>query len=160
VNNQANLVKWQKGLLDGIYGVDVEMAQLSTDGLTLIAKNVPAQQETLNVFIQDVPPGNDYFLVFMNSTIGVMYATSPRFSILSAGGNPTNKGQSPNNAVPTVTASGAPNPTKDFATTFPALSVNGAVGGWTSAVSRAAELAVMVSTTLALVAVGGALTMS
>ena len=39
VNNAANLVTWSKGLLDGIDGFDVEMARMSTDGLTLVARN-------------------------------------------------------------------------------------------------------------------------
>ena len=39
VNNAPNLVSWSKGLLDGIYGFDVELARMSTDGLTLVARN-------------------------------------------------------------------------------------------------------------------------
>jgi hypothetical protein len=39
VNNGVNLVSWSKGLLDGINGFDVEMARMSTDGLTLVARN-------------------------------------------------------------------------------------------------------------------------
>lgn len=38
-NNAPNLVSWSKGLLDGIHGFDVEMARMSTDGLTLVARN-------------------------------------------------------------------------------------------------------------------------
>jgi len=38
-NNAANLVSWQKGVLDGIHGFDVEMARMSTDGLMLVARN-------------------------------------------------------------------------------------------------------------------------
>ncbi|KXN91598.1 hypothetical protein AN958_12716 [Leucoagaricus sp. SymC.cos] len=160
VNNQPNLVQWQKGLLDGINGFDVEMARLSTDGLVFVARNVPAQQDYLNIYIQDIPPGDDYFLIFMNSTHGTMYATSPRFTILSPGSNPTNKGPSPNNAVPTVTVSGAPDPTKAFATTFPALPYNGAVGGWREAVPGSVELVFLVAATLASVVAGGAWTIS
>jgi hypothetical protein len=39
MNNAANLVSWSKGLLDGIHGFDVEIARMSTDGLTLVARN-------------------------------------------------------------------------------------------------------------------------
>lgn len=159
VNNQANLVQWKKGLLDGVNGFDVEMARLSTDGLTLIAKNVPAQQQSLNIFLQDIQPGDDYFLMFMNSTHGVMYATSPRFTILAVGGTVNSTGLSPNNAVPTVTASGAPDPTKAFVTTFPALPGNGVVGGW-RALPGLVELSILVLATLACTAAGGAWTMS
>lgn len=76
---------------------------------------------SLNILLQDVPPGNDYFLIFMNSTHGVMHATSPRFTVLPAS-SPAKAGQP--TAIPdapTVTVSGAPNPTQPFATTFPAL---------------------------------------
>lgn len=160
VNNQANLIQWKKGLLDGIEGFDIEMARLTVDGLTLVAKNVPAQQNSLNIFLQDTQPGDDYFLIFLNSTHGVMHATSPRFTVLAAGSNPTNKGLSPNSAAPTVTVSGTPNPTKAFATTFPALAHNGAIGGWRGAVPGTVELAVMVLATLACIAAGGVWTMS
>ena len=39
VNGNANLVQWEKGLLDGVNGFDVEMARLSQDGLMLLAMN-------------------------------------------------------------------------------------------------------------------------
>jgi len=39
INNAPNLVSWSKGLLDGIEGFDVELARMSTDGLTLVARN-------------------------------------------------------------------------------------------------------------------------
>lgn len=38
-NGVANPVTWQKGVLDGIAGFDVEMARLSQDGLTFVARN-------------------------------------------------------------------------------------------------------------------------
>jgi len=127
-NNAANLISWQKGVLDGINGFDVEMARMSTDGLMLVARNVPAKQGRLNIMLQDVPPGDDYFLIFINSTHGVMHATSNRFTILSPSATPsaTPPQVAPN--VPTVTISGGPNPTMPFATTFAAIA-NGAVGG-------------------------------
>lgn len=136
-NGIANPVTWGKGVLDGISSFDIEMAQLSQEGLTFIARNgknfplfaanltrvhtVPATTTSLNVFLRDVPPGNDYFLMFMNYTHGVMYATSPRFTILAssssaAAGQPTAIA-----SAPTVTVSGAPNPTQPFATTFAAV---------------------------------------
>src|SRR5260221_7777585 len=39
INGTPNLVSWSKGLLDGIDGFDVELARMSTDGLTLVARN-------------------------------------------------------------------------------------------------------------------------
>jgi hypothetical protein len=71
-----------------------------------------------------VPPGDDYFLLFINSTHGVMHATSPRFSILPAGST-SNSSATTNPKAATVTVSGAPNPTQAFATTF-AIATNGA----------------------------------
>ena len=68
--------------------------------------------------IQNLPSGNDYFAIFLNSTGGIVYAVSPRFTVLS----PTNTSSSSSqaNGAPTVTISGSPNPTQQFATTFPA----------------------------------------
>ena len=74
----------------------------------------------------DVPPGNDYFLLFINSTHGVMHATSSKFTVLASSATPSVIPPSPATSVPTVTVSGAPNPTQPFATTFAALP-NGAI---------------------------------
>ncbi|KAJ6513817.1 hypothetical protein C8R47DRAFT_1091960 [Mycena vitilis] len=120
-NGDTRMVSWTKGAKDGITSFDIEMSRLSTDGLTLIAKNVPSadsSQKSLNIMLQDVPPGDDYFLLFLNSTHGVMYATSPRFSVLAAGAS-SNVSSGTNPKAATVTVSGAPNPTQAFATTFP-----------------------------------------
>lgn len=151
MNDQANLVQWRKGLLDGVNGFDVELARLNTDGLLLVAMNVPSDQNSLNIFLQNVPTGDDYFLTFMNSTHGTLLATSSRFSVVSAGSTPTQVGSSPNTAVPTITVSGAPDATKLFATTFPALPDNGALGGRNGIVP---VLAIMVPLTLVSMAAG------
>ncbi|KAF9470278.1 hypothetical protein BDN70DRAFT_889166 [Pholiota conissans] len=89
VNGSPHLVQWTKGLLDDINGFDMEMTRLSKDGLTLVAMNVPASQDKLNILLQNVPAGDDYFLVFINSTHGVMHATSPRFAVLDASSTPS-----------------------------------------------------------------------
>ncbi|KAJ7093082.1 hypothetical protein C8R44DRAFT_835467 [Mycena epipterygia] len=126
-NGETRMISWTKGANDGISSFDIEMSQLSTDGLTLIAKNVPSadsSQKSINILLQDVPPGDDYFLLFLNSTHGVMYATSPRFSVLPAGTS-SNSSSTTNPKAATVTVSGAPNPTQAFATIF-ALAANGA----------------------------------
>ncbi|PPR01241.1 hypothetical protein CVT24_006005 [Panaeolus cyanescens] len=127
VNNAANVVTWSKGLKDGIHGFDVELARMSQDGLRLVARNVPVKPNNINLFLSDVPAGDDYFLIFINSTHGVMHTTSDRFTILASGVAPTATStvQLAANA-PTVTIRGTPNPTAGFATTFPAIS--GAVG--------------------------------
>lgn len=83
-----------------------------------------SSQKSINIQLQDVPPGDDYFLLFLNSTHGVMYGTSPRFTVLPAGGT-SNGTTTTNPKAATVTVSGAPNPTQAFATTF-ALAANSA----------------------------------
>ncbi|RPD68385.1 hypothetical protein L226DRAFT_540735 [Lentinus tigrinus ALCF2SS1-7] len=117
-NNAINPITWTKGLLDGVTTVDVELARLSTDGLIFVAKDVstPLSTGSLNIFLQDVPTGDDYYLLFLNSTHGVMYGASQRFAI-SDSGNGT--APTPAAGAPTVTVSGGPNPTVGFATTFP-----------------------------------------
>lgn len=88
---------------------------------------VPASNLSLNILLQDFPTGDDYFLLFMNSTHGAMYATSSRFSVVSQVSGPS--GAKPISGVETVTVSGAPNPTRLFATTFAALG-NGGLTSW------------------------------
>jgi len=125
-NGVANPITWRKGVLDGVTSFDIEIARLSQDGLTLVARNVPSTTNSLNILLQDVPAGDDYFLIFINSTHGVMHATSPRFTVASAS-SPAKTGQlSALSDVTTVTVSGAPNPTQPFATTFPAVA-NGVI---------------------------------
>jgi len=124
-NGVSYPVSWTKGLLDGIYGFDVELTRLSEDGLIFVAQNVPTTTSTLNILLQDVPAGDDYFLLFLNSTIGQIYCVSSEFSI--AASNSTASQPSPDSSAPTVTVSGGPNPTVyQFATTFPAIQ-NGAL---------------------------------
>lgn len=81
-----------------------------------IDETVPNTVHSLNVFLQDVPPGDDYFLLFVNSTHGVLHTTSKRFSVVSSDG-----GAAPDSNAPTVTISGAPNPSQAFATTYAAV---------------------------------------
>lgn len=125
-NGAANLVSWVKGLEDGVDGVDIEMSRLSQDGIIYIAKDAPTGPGALNVFVQDIPPADDYYLLFLNSTSGNMFGTSTKFSI----GSSSNGTSTTNPSVPTVTISGAPNPTQLFATTFPPNSNGVARPGW------------------------------
>ncbi|KAK0200655.1 hypothetical protein DFS33DRAFT_1353974 [Desarmillaria ectypa] len=154
-NGEVNVISWEKGVLDGVDSFDVEMTRLSEDGLTYIASTVPADKtspSSLNVYITDIPAGDDYFLLFLNSTHGVMYNTSPRFSILNSSSTPTSTSGSnptPDSAAPTVTVSGSPNPTQGFVTTFAAVS---------SALPTLVEWTALVGIGAALVAgLGGAL---
>jgi hypothetical protein len=121
VNNVTNPITWTKGVDDGIFGFDLEMTRMGVDGLFLIARNVLSAPGAINLFIEDVPPGDDYFLLFINSTIGQMYAISNTFAILAADATPSVSPPSPAGGVPTVTVSGTPIPTPLFATTFATL---------------------------------------
>jgi len=131
VNNVANVITWTKGVDDGIFGFDLEMTRMSVDGLFLIARNVLSAPGAINIYFENVPPGDDYFFLFINSTIGQMYALSSTFSILAADGTPSVTPPSPSGSVPTVTVSGTPTPTPLFATTFATLP-SGAVALFTS----------------------------
>ena len=86
---------------------------------------MPTKPGSINIFIQDVPEGDDYYLLFLNSTIGQMFGLSPRFSIADS-----SNASSPIATAVTVTVSGSPKPTDVFATTFPALANSVATPGW------------------------------
>jgi len=121
-NNAANLVQWTAAVDSVPTGVfDVELARLSTSGLLLVANNVPISLSGLNILLQDVPNGDDYFLMFIDVTNGISWATSSRFSIQASNGTTPNT----NGALPTATISGSPNPTAGFGTIF-APAVTGA----------------------------------
>ncbi|KAJ8087192.1 hypothetical protein PM082_006022 [Marasmius tenuissimus] len=81
-NGVANALTWTKGKLDGIYAFDFEIARLNSDGLILVARDIPTSAKSLNTYLKDVPPADDYFVLFVNSTSGYVLATSERFSIL------------------------------------------------------------------------------
>ncbi|KAH8979423.1 hypothetical protein EDB86DRAFT_3088950 [Lactarius hatsudake] len=69
---------------------------MSTDGLILVARDVPSSSGGLNIALNSVPAGDDYFLLVLNST----------------------HWHHPLASKPTVTLSGGPNPTAQFAATF------------------------------------------
>ena len=93
----------------------------------MIRKTVPASTSTgsLNLFLQDVPAADDYYLLFLNSTSGVMFTSSSKFARDSSS-NAT--ATSPDPEAPTVTISDEPDPLKSFVTTFPA-NANGMESG-------------------------------
>lgn len=76
---------------------------------------MPTSFDTLNILLEDVPEGDDYFVICLDSRLSFIYAISDRFTITnaSAAQNP-----SPDPSAPTVTISGAPDPLKPFATTL------------------------------------------
>ncbi|KII85901.1 hypothetical protein PLICRDRAFT_178208 [Plicaturopsis crispa FD-325 SS-3] len=139
VNGAVNPVSWTKGLLDGISSFDVELARLSQDGLIMVAKDVPTSGNSFNILLQDVPAADDYFLLFLNVTHGAMYSISPKFTIVSSSSSASST-PSPTSGA-TVTVSGGPDPTKLFATTFPATSGSiRVIGGWSRKATGAAAI--------------------
>jgi len=127
VGNGAVLpVTWKKGLLDGVEFLDLEVTRMSQDGLIFVARDIPAWSGGINLYFDSVPPASDYFLIFANSTHGVMYGLSKMFTVTNS--NSGNSTSQPLPSKPTVTVSGGPNPTAQFATTF-AQSANG-VSPW------------------------------
>ncbi|PIL25687.1 hypothetical protein GSI_11437 [Ganoderma sinense ZZ0214-1] len=153
-NDAVNPITWTKGLLDGVTSVDVELARMNEDGIIFVARDVPASTSTgaLNLFLRDVPAGDDYYLLFINSTHGVMYAASQRFAIADTGNGSV---PSPASAA-TVTVSGGPNPTAGFATTFPAAANGVAAPGWRAVEGARTQLGLMAGVVAACV-LGGAI---
>ncbi|KAK0185733.1 hypothetical protein F5146DRAFT_1125088 [Armillaria mellea] len=80
-NSAVNVLSWEKGVWDGVTHFDIEMTRLSEDGITYIAYNVPSQPSSptsLNIYLEDVPTGDDYFMLLINSTHGVMHCLSAK----------------------------------------------------------------------------------
>jgi len=125
---QSNPITWISAQ-EGVTQFDVELARLTTDGLLFVARNVSTSWNALNVNLDSVPAGDDYYVLFMDSIHGNMYSMSERFSILSAGSTPTAGAVgTPNPTASTVTLKGGPNPTAQFAFTF--IGVSGAQTRW------------------------------
>ena len=99
-----------------------------------------------------MPTGDDYYLLFLNSTHGVMYGASQRFAISDTGNGTA---PTPAAGAPTVTISGGPNPTVGFATTFPP-SANGVSA--TMAVEGARMQLFALASVMAVCVLGGAWT--
>lgn len=86
---------------------------------------VPALLGSFNLDITGLPAADDYYLLFINSTHGVLYGNSYAFSIVDSATNASTPKL--DSSKPTVSVSGGPNPTAVFATTFPA-SASSALG--------------------------------
>ena len=116
---------------------------------------MPATTSTgaLNLFINNVPPGDDYYLLFINSTHGVMYAASQRFAIADSGNG---SAPAPASGAPTVTVTTGPNPTQGFATTFPASANGVAAPGWRAVEGARTQLGLLAGVVAACV-LGGAI---
>lgn len=144
-NGSPYPVTWTLGLEDGIDTFDIEITRLSRGGIYFVAKELPITMSSLNVVLEDVPAGDDYFLICMNSTVGRTYSVSSRFSVTDA--NATGSNPSPASA-PTVTISGTPGPLSHFAQTF-GPSTNGvARPGWPGIRNQVTAITVAVGAAL------------
>lgn len=90
----------------------------STVSLHPLESPVPALLGSFNLNLQGLPAADDYYLLFINSTHGVLYGNSYAFSIVDSAKNASTPKL--DSTKPTVSVSGGPNPTAVFATTFPA----------------------------------------
>ncbi|KAK0491560.1 hypothetical protein IW261DRAFT_96290 [Armillaria novae-zelandiae] len=132
LNNAVNVLSWEKGIWDGVTFFDIEMVRLNTVGITYIAFNVqakPSSPTSLNIYLEDVPTGDDYIMVFINSTHMVRHCLSAMFSIVNDTDVSTSPSVTPDSTIPTITISGSPNPTKVFVTTFAGRATSIVQGG-------------------------------
>ncbi|KAG1808009.1 uncharacterized protein BJ212DRAFT_1385052 [Suillus subaureus] len=144
-NGSPYPVSWTLGLEDGIDSFDIEITRLSRVGIYFVAKGLPITTSALNVVLQDVPAGDDYFLICINSTAGITYSVSSRFTVVDA--NATGSNPSPASA-PTVTVSGVPNSLSQFAQTF-GPSTNGVASpGWAGIRNQVTAISVSVGAAL------------
>ncbi|KAG9000015.1 hypothetical protein FRB94_005698 [Tulasnella sp. JGI-2019a] len=171
---QPHAVNWIHGA-DGIDVIDMELGRTSTSGLLLAAREVPTSWGSLNLLFGNVPPGwvwrgrlictitmltlmlssssDDYFLVFLNVTHGLVYSISPMFSILPAAVSSANTSAqiAPDPSKPTVTVTGAPGPTMSFAATF-GPQADGAAALWSGLADGRTTMILMTGIAISLVA--------
>jgi len=116
---QPHAVNWIHAV-DEIPVIDIELGRTSTSGLLLGAREVPTGWGSINLLLGEVPPGDDYYLIFLNVTHGLVYSISEQFTILPANVSSVNSTNelAPDSTKPTVTITGAPGPTMQFAQTY------------------------------------------
>ena len=125
------------------------LAILSRNEPKFFLRTVPAAPGSVNIFLNGIPDGDDYYLLFLNSTHGIMYGSSQQFSI-SNSGNGSNP--SPNPTAATITVSGTPNPTAAFATTFPPSSNGVSAPGWKLVEQSSTQILALTSVLLCVLA--------
>lgn len=142
VNGGVNIVAWDKGSNDGLNAFDLKLVRTSAIGLVQLGSYVPAAPGAVNVELDGMPPGNDYALVFLNSTTSHVYGRSEEFTILESGAVADTSSSSGEGVegydkkllaaatkaakkAETITATEGPHPTAGWAREFPVLE-NGA----------------------------------
>lgn len=94
---------------------------------------VPISLGSLNVNIQGLPIADDYYIIFLNTSVGITYSLSDKFAITSS--SSAANGQSVSNK-PTASVAGAPSPTETWGLEFDAKgSVIGSAMGRSTFVS-------------------------
>lgn len=82
-----------------------------------VSPTVPVSLGSLNVHIQDLPTADDYYVIFMNTSTGITYSLSNKFTITNSSSAANGRGAS---NMPTASIEGAPSPTETWAMTFDA----------------------------------------
>ncbi|KAH6912349.1 hypothetical protein BKA70DRAFT_1184949 [Coprinopsis sp. MPI-PUGE-AT-0042] len=119
-NGQQYHITWEKGLRDNVDLIDIEMSTVTGEGLILVAKNVKTYHGGINIFIENIPPADNWVVICINSTHGISHGTSEPFAILASSASSEAVAETPLDKVPTVTVTSGPNPTAFFQTTLPA----------------------------------------
>jgi hypothetical protein len=76
---------------------------------------VPVSLGLLNINIQDVPIADDYYVIFLNMSEGIIYSLSSKFTITNSSSDANGQSESDN---PTASIKGAPTPTETWALAF------------------------------------------
>ncbi|KZT08992.1 uncharacterized protein LAESUDRAFT_636630, partial [Laetiporus sulphureus 93-53] len=147
-NGKTNLLSWQSGLLEDLDEFDIEMQRFSVAGLSYVAHNVPATMNSLNIYLDNVPTGDDYYVMFLNWTGGTLYATSDAFTVASTGTATSDP------SAPTISLTHKPNTVEQFAATFSSSGLR----GWTMPQGSSFQLLVALCA-VAIGILGGALTL-
>ncbi|OCF31303.1 hypothetical protein I317_02207 [Kwoniella heveanensis CBS 569] len=130
VLGQKNLVAWTTGGGTGIDSFDIQLHNFNSSimiGFIPIALRVPMErlptgkknyggeiEVDLNV---QLPTGDGFFLIFMNTYHGEVYSKSPKFSIYSSTPDNYTEPDLPTATV-TATVTTIPNPTQQWAITL------------------------------------------
>ncbi|KAK8858445.1 hypothetical protein IAR55_002672 [Kwoniella newhampshirensis] len=130
VIGQKNLLSWLTGGATGIDSFDIQLHngnRTVMTGFIPIALRVPMERlptgrknygGEIEVDLDtSIPTGDSFFLIFMNTYHGEVYAKSPKFSIYPSQPDNYTSADLPTATV-TATLTNAPNPTQQWAVTL------------------------------------------
>jgi hypothetical protein len=112
------------------FSIRYSLLRLSTptNHLSLPFFTVSAKPGGLNIYLENVPAGDDHVLFSLNSTHAVLQGLSQHFTILSSSGSPISAPIAPLDKATTVSVNSGPNPTAFFATTMTRVGGGGVWG--------------------------------